>query len=282
VTAIRPKTMVRTVILASVLTMAAGGAFAQTSGGPGFFIPHPKAAPQAVQRSLPREQLPQEAEQQAGQEQGPPGQLPQGTIAAEQPKMPPIPNLPALPKSKAPPASVMGVLAVTQVMQESTAAQGVEKIIQARRQVLAKQAQAEGLKVQNEQKVINSEKAKLAKATLISRENALQQEYEAAQITFHNKNIAIQISARTALAKIESTLIAVIRQVSQSHGMNLVLHRSQVALNVNEFDISQEVAAQLNKILPAVAVPPSVVPKAALSQAKALQAKGPHAKGPHS
>ncbi len=49
--------------------------------------------------------------------------------------------------------------------------------------------------------------------------------------------------------------IAVIRQVSESRGMNLVLHRSQVALNVNEFDISEQVAEQLNKLLPSVNVP---------------------------
>jgi Skp family chaperone for outer membrane proteins len=263
VTFMRLKT---TIIAASALTMAAGGAFAQSSGqssGPGYFIPHPQAAPHAVRRPVPRQQ-----QMPLGQEP-----VPQGTIAAEQPKMPPIPNLPALPKTKGPPAAVMGVLAVSQVMQESTAAQGVQKVIQARRQELAKQAQAEGLKVQNEQKAINAGKTKLSKAAITSREEALQREYETAQITLHNKNIAIQISARTALAKIEATLIAVIRQVSQAHGMNLVLHRSQVALNVNEFDISKEVAAQLNKILPSVAVPPSVVPKAAQAQANA---KAPH------
>jgi hypothetical protein len=41
--------------------------------------------------------------------------------------------------------------------------------------------------------------------------------------------------------------------------MNLVLHREQVALNINAFDITAEVVAQLNKLLPSVPVPPSVV-----------------------
>jgi hypothetical protein len=41
--------------------------------------------------------------------------------------------------------------------------------------------------------------------------------------------------------------------------MNLVLHREQVALNVNAFDITNDVANQLNKLLPSVPVPPSVV-----------------------
>ncbi len=41
--------------------------------------------------------------------------------------------------------------------------------------------------------------------------------------------------------------------------MNLVLHRQQVALNVNEFDITEQVAEQMNKILPTVIIPPDGV-----------------------
>jgi hypothetical protein len=41
--------------------------------------------------------------------------------------------------------------------------------------------------------------------------------------------------------------------------MNMVLHRQQVALNVNEFDITAEVADQLNKVLPSVVIPPDGV-----------------------
>jgi hypothetical protein len=61
------------------------------------------------------------------------------------------------------------------------------------------------------------------------------------------------------LGQIERTLIAVIRQVAQSRGMNLVLHRAQVALNMNAFDISDEVTKELNIVLPAVTVPPDAV-----------------------
>jgi Skp family chaperone for outer membrane proteins len=248
----------RSVLLAASATLlATAPAWAQNSGGsPGYFIPHAAAPAHPVhtrQQQMPLPQGPMQGQQMPGE--------PGLTQAAEQPKMPPIPNLPALPKAKPPPSAVIGVLAVTQVMQNSAAAQAVQKIIEGRRADLAAQARARGLKFQDEQKAINGEKKKLSKAAIVKKQEAMQRELEAAQVSFHNKNIAIQISARTALAKIEATLIAVIRQVSQAHGMNLVLHRSQVALNVNAFDISKEVTDQLNKILPSVAVPPSVVPK---------------------
>ena len=69
---------------------------------------------------------------------------------------------------------------------------------------------------------------------------------------FASGNRVIQEAAQYALAQIERTLVAVIRQVAESRGMNLVLHRNQVALNVHEFDLTEQVATQLNKILPTV------------------------------
>ncbi len=44
--------------------------------------------------------------------------------------------------------------------------------------------------------------------------------------------------------------------MAESRGMNLVLHRAQVALNVNEFDVTEQVVEQLNKVLPTVTLPP--------------------------
>ncbi|MDD2877968.1 MAG: OmpH family outer membrane protein [Acidiphilium sp.] len=233
------------------------------SNGPGYFIPHPKAAP--ASHTAPMRAAAPAMPEQPGMAQN--GEQP-GTQAIPQQKLPPIPQLPALPKENTPPAPVMGVLSVPEVMQESTAAQGVEKIIEARRQKLAAEAQADQQKWEGEQKTITGEKAKLSKAALAGKEQALQTEIEQAQVDFHNRNLAIEVAARTALGKIEATLIAVIRQVAQAHGMNLVLHRSQVALNVNGFDISKEVAGHLNKILPSVAVPPSVVPNMAAASAQ--------------
>ncbi|MGC9268771.1 OmpH family outer membrane protein [Acidiphilium sp.] len=240
------------------IVLGLGIGHAQSGSGPGYFIPHPKAS--ATSHPAPPRATEVPIQQQQGMPQG--GGQP-GTEAIPPQKLPPIPQLPALPKENAPPAAVMGVLSVPEVMQQSTAAQGVEKIIEARRQKLAAAAQADQQKWEAEQKVITSEKAKLPKAALATKEQALQREIEEAQVDFHNRNLAIEVSARAALGKIEATLIAVIRQVAQAHGMNLVLHRSQVALNVNGFDISKEVAEHLNKILPSVAVPPAVVPKMA-------------------
>jgi Skp family chaperone for outer membrane proteins len=240
------------ILAVSAILMVGGApaAFAQSS--PGYFIP-PAAgggAPAPVHHSAP---LPAAAPMGADTAAADAAQ------AQAQPKMPPIPQLPALPKSSPPPMPVIGVLSVPEVMQKSTAAQGVQQVIQERRQKLAAEAQKDQAGWQAEQAQIVSQRAKLSDADLEAKEKALQGEIAAAQTSFRARDQAIQNSAQTALGQIESTLIAVIRQVSEAHGMNLVLHREQVALNVNAFDITDEVAAQLNKQVTKVTVPPSIV-----------------------
>ncbi len=241
-------------LTALILALAAPAAFAQSN--PGYFIPptggqaSPPAPHVTHHATPPAAQLPPMASDTAAAD---------AAQAQAQPQMPPIPTLPKLPQGAPPPAAVIGVLSVPEVMQKSTAAEGVQDIIQQRRQKLANEAQKDQQGWEQEQAKITAQRSKLTDVQLEAKEKALQNEIAAAQTSFRARDQAIQNSAQVALGQIESVLIAVIRQVSESRGMNLVLHREQVALNINAFDITTDVAAQLNKQLPSVQVPPSVV-----------------------
>jgi len=243
--------------LLTAIILAAGSpaAFAQTSSGsnPGYFIPPSASAGQAPAPVTHHVSPPQEAAAAAQTA------APAEAAAPAQPQMPPIPQLPPLPKEAPPPQAIIGVLSVPEVMQKSTAAQGVQQIIQERRAKLAAEAQADQRGWEEQQAKITAERSKLSDAQLEAKEKALQDQIAAAQTDFRARDQAIQNSAQAALGQIESVLIAVIRQVSEARGMNLVLHREQVALNINAFDITSEVADELNRLLPAVPVPPSVV-----------------------
>ncbi len=226
------------VLVALAALAVAPAALAQSS--PGYFMPPsqapaPAPAPAHVQTPAP-------------------------TPAAQpQQQMPPIPQLPALPKGAPPPVAVIGVLSVPEVMQKSTAAQGVQAVIRQRQEELAQEAQAARDKIQAEQAQIEADRSTLTDAQLASKEQALRDEVAATQTSFQERNQAIQNSGQAALGIIESELIAIIRQEAEARGMNLVLHREQVALNVDAFDITDAVVTQLNKLLPSVPVPPSVV-----------------------
>ncbi|GAB0116836.1 OmpH/Skp family outer membrane protein [Acidisoma sp. 7E03] len=181
---------------------------------------------------------------------------PDAEKAAEAQANAPIPKLPDLMKEAPPPAPVIGVIGVPDVLQASTAAQGVQKEIDKRRAELTDEVKKEQDLWRQVQSALANPNAHLSQDELRKRELALQQRIASSQLAFRNHEARIQAAAQVALGQIERTLIAVIRQVANSRGMNLVLHRAQVALNQNGFDITDEVTKQLNQVLPSVTVPP--------------------------
>ena len=245
--------------------MPGGVALAQTqlaqtqlaqTGRQDFFIPGqqrpaapgPAARPPAAAPARPPAAAPQPG---AAEPQG--GELDEPNLG--QVPVPPVPELPALEKGTPPPVAVIGVIGLPEVMRASLAAQSADKVIGERREKLNEDAQKEQLVWRDMQQALARDRAKLSPDQIRARERELQERITAAQRSFRDRNRIIQEAAQFSINQVQSSLIAVIRQVAESRGMNLVLHRSQVALNVNEFDISDKVAEELNRILPTVNVP---------------------------
>jgi Skp family chaperone for outer membrane proteins len=166
----------------------------------------------------------------------------------------------------APPAGVMGVLGVPDIMRASSAAQAVDKVIGARKEKLQLEAQRAEANWREMQQSLQSDAAHMTRDQALTRERALQDRVRTDRRQLQERQRIIQEAAQVALGQIERTLIQIIRQVAESRGMNLVLHRSQVALNIQEFDITDAVVSQLNKALPTVQIPadnvdPATLPK---------------------
>jgi len=242
-----------------------------------FFIPGQQRATPPAQGTRPPPRPPAIAQQpQRAPEQ--PQELDEPAVG-EVP-LPPVPDLPALPKGDTPPAAAVGVIGLPEVMRASLAAQHADRIIGERREKLNEDAQKEQMVWRDLQQALARDRARLTPDQIRARERELQERITAAQRSFRDRNRIIQEAAQFAINQVQSSLIAVIRQVADSRGMNLVLHRSQVALNVNEFDISDKVAEELNRILPKVEVPadgvssavPPTPPAAALPPPPAISA----------
>ena len=195
-----------------------------------------------------------------GPAEPPPAEMaggPQGQGQAGPPPvlpLPPIPSAGQVPKSAPPPTAVIGVISVPDIMHASTAAEQVERVLGARRDKLNQDVQHEQIALRDMQteleqsKGLTQEQGRARARTLIAREQHDQQD-------FKNRQRVIQEAAQVALGQIERELVQVIRQVAASRGMNLVLHQEQIALNIQPFDISQQVANQLNAVLPSVFIP---------------------------
>ena len=249
-------------LLAAVLSLSLAGAAHAQGTGSGWFVPKSQSAAPAPagagrhRAAPPPAMLDPAADQgEAGQDpaQGQPPQGAPGPQTAPVLPLPPIPALSDLPKGTAPPTPVVGVLSVQDVMRQSTAAQQVERILGARRDKLNQEAQKEQQSWRDlQQQILNS---KASPDQLQSRKLALQQRVVQAQRDFRNRNRILQEAAQVSLGQVERELVQVIRQVASARGMNLVLHREQVALNINDFDITVQVANQLNSTLNSVFIP---------------------------
>ena len=227
----------------------------------GYFVPgqqQPAARPAQAQRPSQARPAPAAAPQAAqDQEAEAPIQIP----------MPPIPELPMLPRGASPPAAVMAVIAVPEVMRASLAAQQIDKVIGERRQKLNAEAQAEQQAWRDIQQTLTNDRAKLSPDQIRTREKDLQDRINNGSKALRARDRIIQEATQVAINAVNANLLAVIRQVADSHGVNLVLHRQGTILNAPEFDLTEQVAAELNKLMPTVAITPDGVSPLAASAA---------------
>jgi Skp family chaperone for outer membrane proteins len=221
-----------------------------------YFIPK-QNAPARPTGSPPARPTPAPAPtRQPASPMAPPDQEAQAPIQAP---MPPVPELPPLPRAPSPPAAVVGIIGVPEVMHAATAAQLVDRVIGERRDKLNEEVQKEQQVWRDMQQALTNQRGSLSPDQVRAKERELQDRITTAQRSFQARSRIIQEAAQYGLNQIQAQLIAVIRQVAESRGMNLIVHRAQVALNVSDFDITDEVTAQLNKLLPTVIIPPDGV-----------------------
>lgn len=242
-------------VAATAILLAPLGAEAQQKS-PDWFVPgqaqkppatHPAPHPAATSAAAPT------AEGAPSEEAAPvsPQQL--------QVVLPPPPEVPPIARGTLPPAAVIGVISVPDVMRGSTAYQAVDKELGVRRQKLNEDAQKEQTSLRDMGQALANDRAKMTPEQIRTKERELQDRIADSRRKFADRNRIIQEAGQYALAQIERTLRIVVQQVAASRGMNLVLHGPQVALNIPDFDITQEVVTELNKVLPSVSLPPDGV-----------------------
>jgi Skp family chaperone for outer membrane proteins len=235
---------------------------------PGWFVPpagkpapshpaptgHPRTARPVPVQAAPLPEPEPQAEEQDQQQQGPAPNLPK----------PPVPTLGALPKAPPPPALVLAVLGVPDVMQQSNAAQIIQRVIGARREKLRADVEKAQATWRELEQTLQTDAPKLTPDQGRARERALRERVTNDRRVLQERNKVIQEAGQVALGQIERTLSIIVQRVAEAHGINMVLHHSNVVLNVPQFDITPEVVIELNKLLPTVQIPPDGVDPATL------------------
>jgi len=211
------------------LLFSAGTALAQQQN-PEWFVPGQQRPP-------------------AGQAQPrPPQGQPPGQAAGQRP--------PAPAAGQRPPAPIIAIVDIPEVQRLSAAFNGVREEIERRRARLNDDLQREQTRWREEQATLAAGRATMPAETLRSRERELQDRITDAQRIFRDRSRAIDQATQIGLQQIEQALGAVIRQVAATRGVNMVLPRPLVVFNEQGFDITDEVSAQMNRVLRTVNLPP--------------------------
>lgn len=194
------------------------------------------------------------AAQQQGQEWFVPGQ--QQRPAQSQPARPPQQQQAQRPAAgQRPPTAAIAIVDIPEVQRLSAAFNQVREEIERRRAKLNEDLQREQARWREEQQALAAARATLAPEALRARERDLQDRITDAQRIFRDRSRSIDFAAQQGLQQIEQALGAVIRQVAGSRGVNLVLPRPLVIYNEPGFDLTDEVSAQMNRVLRSVNLP---------------------------
>jgi Skp family chaperone for outer membrane proteins len=204
------------------------------------------AAPRPAQAPLPADQLNEE-----GGPQQPPPQI--------QVQLPPMPELPQIPKGSPTPAAIIGILSVPDVLRVSTAYQAADKELGGRRQKLNEDVQKDRVALRDAVQALQNDRAKLSPDQVRNRERELQERDNVARQKFGERNRIIQEAGQYVMLQIDRVLEQIAQQVAASRGVNLVLNRAQILGTTADFDLTPQVADELNKVLPSVVVPPDGV-----------------------
>ena len=263
----------RLILTATVAVAALGCTLApshaqQAQQGQQWFVPGGGGggggaqAPRQGQPQRPTAQ-PQRTPQHTGAGPGPGIVPPPSADEPEGPplqvQLPPLPELPALARSASPPAAVIGVLSARDVFRGSAAAQQLERILGERKAKFEQDVQKEQNAWRELQQAFSNQRGNMTPEQIRAKERELQDRVTNAQRQFRDRQRILQQASEYAGTQIERATIMIVRQVADSRGINLVLHREQVLLNTPEFDLTEGVIQQLNRLLPTVLIPPDGV-----------------------
>lgn len=149
---------------------------------------------------------------------------------------------------------VVAVLDVQQVMQESTAARGIQAEVERQRESFqAELAQQENALRAADQKLA-SERADLSQEEFVQRRQELDQQAAELRRNVQGRKEQLEQLFNNGVGQVRQALIEIVAEIAQARGITMVLSKSQVVLAANDFDITAEVMQRLNAKLPKASV----------------------------
>ena len=153
-----------------------------------------------------------------------------------------------------PPATI-GVIDSQYILINSDASQGIRAQIESIRDTYSAEITQleDGLRAQEQE--LSRQRAVLAPEAFDERLRVFEGAVDRVQRMVEGRNDQMDRAFNEAMGQVRDALLQVIVELSQSRGFNIILEQSDILFAVVALDITDEVIARLNEILPNVEVP---------------------------
>lgn len=173
---------------------------------------------------------------------------------AQQPARTGRPTAPAV----APPAASetfnVGVVDISAILRNSSAAQALQRRLQAEQERYQAQADQQQKALQAEEEAIERQRGSMSAEAYAQKRRELQEQVNRTTVEFRNRRRLIDEAFNNASAEINRTLMQVIEELAQERGIELVIRREAVLYQRQGKDLTREAGEALNQRLPEVQV----------------------------
>ena len=145
------------------------------------------------------------------------------------------------------PAPVAAVLDVQRVLQDSLAAQSIQKQIDGQRLKFENQIEAEENTLRQAEENLTQSRAKMAGDVYADREQELRQKFLTVERDVQARRKALDVAYTEAINTVRENLLILAQDIAHQHGANIVLVKQQVLWADKALDITDEVLSGLNK-----------------------------------
>lgn len=149
---------------------------------------------------------------------------------------------------------VVAVVDIQKIMQDSSAAKGIQAAIESQRDQYQKEITGLEEKLRNAEQELRKQQTVLSADALGKKRKEFESQVADVQRTVQNRKRALDTAMGDSMGAVQKTMLEIIADVVREKGANVVLARHQFVIVDTKLDITDIVMDRLNAKLPKVAV----------------------------
>ncbi|MEI6985352.1 MAG: OmpH family outer membrane protein [Rhodospirillaceae bacterium] len=149
---------------------------------------------------------------------------------------------------------LIAVVDVQYVLHESTAGKGVQKVIDSKSEVFAKELAAQEDKLRQTEQDLGRQRGTLSEEAFAKKRRDFEKQLGDYNRDGQARRKSLEQGGNEAMQAIHRAMLEIIAALVQEQGVNIVLSKQQVVIVEKSMDLSQDVLERLNTKIPSVVV----------------------------